>query len=75
MLKKFLIWLVLNVPLGRLAPHVLALALGSAAVKVESPKTSYNSGSPKCYCCGSGNVVIECGDCKEKRVFGTWSEQ
>lgn len=42
---------------------------------VEEKFTSTNSGSPKCYCCGSGNVVIECGDCKEKRVFGTWSEQ
>lgn len=33
--------------------------------------TSNNSGSPKCYCCGSENVIIECGSCKERRVFGT----
>ena len=41
----------------------------------ESPTTANNSGSPKCYCCGSENVIIECGECKERRVFGTWSEQ
>jgi len=29
--------------------------------------------SPKCLCCGSENITIECGDCKEKRSFGTWS--
>lgn len=37
--------------------------------------TATNSGSPKCYCCGSENVIIECGSCKERRVFGTWSSQ
>lgn len=37
--------------------------------------TMPNTGSPKCYCCGSENVIIECGACKERRVFGTWSKQ
>lgn len=37
--------------------------------------SSHNTGSPKCYCCGSENVIIECGSCKERRVFGTWSSQ
>ena len=43
--------------------------------RVEEKFTSTNTGSPKCYCCGSENVIIECGSCKERRVFGTWSEQ
>ena len=43
--------------------------------KVGTPSASHNSGSPKCYCCGSENVIIECGSCKDHRVFGTWSSQ
>jgi hypothetical protein len=29
--------------------------------------------APKCLYCGSENIIIECGDCKEKRWFGAWS--
>lgn len=48
MLRKFLFWLVWNVPLGALAPWVLSLAVGSAAVKVESQaSTANNSHKPK----------------------------
>ena len=46
-----------------------------ASLKAESTEKADNSGSPKCYCCGSENVIIECGSCKERRVFGTWSSQ
>jgi len=46
-----------------------------APPKAESTEKADNSGSPKCYCCGSENVIIECGSCKERRVFGTWSSQ
>jgi len=46
-----------------------------AAKLVEEKFKSTNTGSPKCYCCGSENVIIECGSCKERRVFGTWSAQ
>ena len=28
-MRRFLFWLVWNVPLGRFAPHMLGLALGS----------------------------------------------
>ena len=33
-MNKLLIWLVFNVPLGRLAPYVLGLATGCKPVKV-----------------------------------------
>ena len=32
-MNKFLLWLVFNVPLGRLAPHVFGLAVGRKPVK------------------------------------------
>lgn len=35
MLRRFLFWLLFNVNLGPLAPHVLAWAIGSKAQKVE----------------------------------------
>jgi len=34
-MRKFLLWLVFNVPLGKLAPHALGLALGSKAKRVK----------------------------------------
>lgn len=37
------------------------------------PSGANNNASPKCGCCGSENVIVECGDCKERRTFGTWS--
>lgn len=33
-MNKFLLWLVFNVPLGRLAPYVLGWACGCKPVKV-----------------------------------------
>ena len=33
-MNKFLIWMVFNVPLGRLAPYVLGWACGCKGVKV-----------------------------------------
>jgi hypothetical protein len=41
----------------------------------ESPTTAQNKQIPKCHCCGSENVIIECGACHEKRMFGSWSAQ
>lgn len=35
MLKRFLIWLVWNVPLGRLAPHVFNLAMGQKGRRID----------------------------------------
>lgn len=37
MLKRFCLWLVMDteVPLGKLAPYLLGIALGSKPVKVE----------------------------------------
>ena len=32
-MRSFLMWLVWNVPLGRLAPWVLGLAMGSKPIK------------------------------------------
>lgn len=34
-MSRFLLWLVFNVPLGRLAPYVLGLALGSKPERIE----------------------------------------
>jgi len=31
---KFLSWLIWNVPLGRLAPHIMALYTGAKAIRV-----------------------------------------
>jgi len=39
----------------------------AATLNVEEKFTSTNTGSPKCYCCGSENVIIKCGSCKERR--------
>ena len=36
MVGKFLFWLVFNVPLGRLAPYVLGLAMGRWPKKVKA---------------------------------------
>jgi hypothetical protein len=63
-------WYDPNEPQG-LSEYVLAQAAWNAAIAAEALKPSHNSGSPKCYCCGSENVIIECGSCKERRVFGT----
>lgn len=38
MFRKFLIWLVWNVPLGKAAPWVLGLALGSKPERVDEAK-------------------------------------
>ena len=35
-MKKILFWLVWNVPLGKLAPHILGIALGSNPVAKEN---------------------------------------
>ena len=34
-IRRFLFWLVFNAPLGKLAPWVFGLAIGSKPVKVE----------------------------------------
>ena len=33
MLRRFIFWLVWNVPMGKLTPYVLGLAMGSKPVK------------------------------------------
>lgn len=63
---------LLGVAVGSLFEKLVQALFGT---KESTPSASHNSGSPKCYCCGSENVVIECGSCKERRVFGTWSKQ
>jgi hypothetical protein len=35
MLRRFAMWLVWNVPLGRMAPHVMGFAMGSKPIAVE----------------------------------------
>lgn len=37
-MNKFLLWVVFNIPLGRLAPHVLGLAIGIKPVKTIEKK-------------------------------------
>ena len=54
---------------------IIYVAMRRHRAKAGTPSASHNSGSPKCYCCGSENVIIECGSCKDRRVFGTWSSQ
>ena len=34
-MNRFLLWLAFNIPLGRLAPYVLGLALGSKPERIE----------------------------------------
>jgi len=36
MMRRFLFWLVWNIPLGRFAPWILGLAFGSKPHKVET---------------------------------------
>jgi len=52
-MRRFLIWLVWNVPLGRLAPHILGLALGKPAQIVYICKA----------CNGTGHGMYE-GNCE-----------
>lgn len=35
LLRRFAMWLVWNIPLGRFAPHVLGFAVGSKGVRVK----------------------------------------
>lgn len=40
-MRKFLFWLVWNVPLGKLAPIVLGIALGSKPSRIDSEKEQH----------------------------------
>lgn len=41
-MRRILFWMVWNVPLGKLAPYVLALAMGSKPIKKENMEESTN---------------------------------
>lgn len=83
MINRFLVWLVFNIPLGRFAPRVLGLALGSEPVKVSDPKQEadpqMSNKSIKCldciyypYCYHRHNETDErfnCGSFKDIRTF------
>lgn len=38
MLRELAMWVVWNVPCGRLAPHLFGFAMGSKPIKVEESK-------------------------------------